>query len=342
VILRTATPRLLALLATASCNWLSLAKNALSYRELARGAAGNLAATDSVIYATLAEDGLAVMDGRSGQVLATLLPPRPSESVDDLALADDLLFVLDARAPGHLSAYSLRDPLRPRLVSPPREVPVGPFSGVSAHASLCIVSGGTSALTAWRYDSGGLSAHPPATADLGRGQPDVMLGPDGRVAYVSTHYWGPYFGLDVVRYDSASSRLNLLAKLALDGAGFTTGGAKPANFPIEAASLSFDTVLVAHARGLAVIDVHEPGRPRLLETIDVGGPAVNVDALDAFALVAVSGPAPALVLLTFAGGRTTVARRIALASGTFPAGVALTATHAAVALGDRGVQVFQR
>ncbi len=342
MILRTATPPLLVLLATASCNWLSLAKNALGYRELVRGEAGNLAATDSLVFATLAEDGLAIVDGRSGRVLASLLPPHGSESVDDLAVADNLLFVLDARAPGHLSAYSLRDPLHPRLVSAPREVPVGPFSGVAARAGLCIVSGGTSALTAWRYDSNGLLADPPASADLGRGQPDVMLANDGRVAYISTHYWGPYFGLDVVGYDAASPRLSKLAKLEIDGAGFTTGGAKPANFPIEAAALGLDTVLVAHGRGVAVIDVHEPGRPRLLEAIDVGGPAVNVDALGAVALVAVSGPSPALVLLTFAGGRATVTRRIALASGTFPAGVALTATHAAVALGDRGVQVFQR
>jgi hypothetical protein len=333
---------LLAFLTTASCDWLSLATNALTYRELEPGQAGNLAAMDSLIYVTLAEDGLAIVDGRSGRALTALPPPHGSESVDDLAIADDLLFVLDARAPGHLSVFSLRDPRQPRLVSPPRMVPVGPFSGVSAHAGLCIVSGGTSELTAWRYDSDGLAADPPATADLGRGQPDVLLARGGRVAYVSTHYWGPHFGLDIVRYDTASSRLDKLAELALRGAGFTAGGAKPANFPIEAAALGRDTLLVAHARGVAVIDVSQPRRPRLLATIDVGGPAVNVDARGAGALVAVSGPAPALVLLDFTDGRATVARRFALAPGTFPAGVALTATHAAVAVGDRGVHVFER
>jgi hypothetical protein len=325
----------------ASCNWVSLAKNALTYRDTARGEAGNLAALGSVLYASLAEDGLAVLDGHTGSTVATLPPPAGSESVDDLAEADGLLFVLDARPPGYLSVYSLDDPLRPRLVSPPRSVPVGPFSGVSARAGVGVVSGGTSDLTVWRYAAGG-QLDPVTTADLGRGQPDVLLGSDGRLAFVATHYWGPYFGVDIARYDASGERLDLLAELELQGAGFTVGGARPANFPIEAALLGEDTVLVAYARGVAVIDVTAPTHPRLLETVDVGGPAVNVDALGPWALAAVAGPLPALAFLHFDTGRGTVARRVALPAGTFPAGVALTATHAAVALGDRGVLVVQR
>jgi len=326
----------------ASCNWVALAKNALTYRDTARGEAGNLATVDSVLYASLAEDGLAVLDARTGIKVAALPPPAGSESVDDVAVADGLLFLLDARPPGHLAVYSVRDPLRPRLVSPPHSVPVGPFSGVSARAGVVVVSGGTSDLTVWRYDSAGGVLDAVTTADFGRGQPDVLLGPDDRLAFVATHYWGPYFGLDVARYDASRGRLDLLAELELQGAGFTAGGARPANFPIEAALLGSDTLLVAYARGVAVIDVTAPTRPRLLKTVDVGGPAVNVDALGPWALVAIAGPHPALVFLDFGTGRGAVARRVALPAGTFPAGVALTATHAAVALGDRGVLVVQR
>lgn len=103
--------------------------------------------------------------------------------MDDLAVSGVLLFVLDARAPGHLSVLSLRDPVRPTLASPPREVPVGPFSGVSASAGLCIVSGGTSSMTAWRFASTGALAGPVASMDLGRGQPDVLIARDGGLIF---------------------------------------------------------------------------------------------------------------------------------------------------------------
>ncbi len=327
---------------TSACNWVSLAKNAATYPTLRRGEAGNLAALDTLIYATTAEDGLAIVAATSGRVLATLPPAAGSESADDLAIADGLLFVLDARAPGHLSVYSLRDPLHPSLVSPPHEVPVGPFSGISAGAGLCVVSGGTSAMTAWRYDGTGALTGPTATADLGRGQPDVLVGPDGRLAYVATHYWGPYFGLDVVRYDSAAGRLDRLAELELDGAGFTDGGAKPANFPMDIATLGSDTVLVAYRRGLAVIATTDPAHPTLALSVEVGGPAVSVDVAGATAVVAVAGSRPALVIVDFSAPGARITRRIPLEPGTLPAGVVLTPAHAALAARDRGVLVFER
>ena len=70
---RSLPPLLLTILTAASCNWLSLAKNALTYREVQRGQTANIAVTDSVLYATMADDGLAIVNGRSGQTLATLV-----------------------------------------------------------------------------------------------------------------------------------------------------------------------------------------------------------------------------------------------------------------------------
>ncbi|MBI4501884.1 MAG: hypothetical protein HY700_12085 [Gemmatimonadetes bacterium] len=292
-----------------SCDWISLAQNALSYRTIQRGEAANLAAHGDLLYATLAEDGLAVVEASTGKTLATTPPPAGSESVDDIAIADRWLFALDARAPGHLSVFSLDDPLHPRLVSPPHEVPVGLFSGVSAGGGLCIVSGGTSDLTAWTYDSAGTLAGPVSTADLGRSQPEVLVTGDGTYAFVSTHYWGPYFGLDVLHHDAATHRLERLAELALKGAGFTQGGAKPANFPIEAAMLGKDTLLIANARGVAVSSV--------------------------------AGSHPALVLFEFGtAGVSQVTQP--LPAGTFPTAASLLARVAAVAAGDRGVLVLHR
>ncbi len=326
--------------AVSGCNWIATAKNALTYQTVARGEAANLAILDSLAYATLAEDGLAIIDARSGRRLATLAPPPGFESVDDVAVADGFLFVLDARGPGHLGAFALDDPLHPRFVAPAHDVPVGPFSGVSAGAGLCVVSGGTSLLTAWRYDGGGALTGPVATTDLGRGQPDVLVAPHGHLMYVSTHYRGPYFGLDVVRFDSGAGRLDTLAVLPLEGAGFTRGGAKPANFPIEAAIADDTLVLVAHERGVAVINAVTAHAPRLADLLEVGGAAVNVDARGSTAVVAVAGSEPALVVLDLAGPRGRIVHRLALPAGTRPAGVALAASSLLVAAREQGVLVF--
>lgn len=326
------------------CNWIATAKNALTYETIARGEAANLAIQDSFAYATLAEDGLAILDARSGRRLSTLAPPPGLESIDDLSAADGFLFVLDARAPGHLGLYSLGDPLHPTFVPRAHDVPVGPFSGVSANSGLCIVSGGTSELTAWRYDSAGRLAGPVATTDLGRGQPDVLVAPRGGLAYVSTHYRGPHFGLDVLRYDAAGSRLETMAVLPIDGAGFTAGGAKPANFPIETAIVQDTLVLIAHERGLAVINVADPAAPRLVERIDVGGAAVNTDARGSVVVVSVAGAEPALVLVDFSGSGSPghILRRISLPAGAKPTGAALGEQSVLVAARNRGVLVFAR
>src|SRR5437867_8780978 len=165
-------------LAGGACNWLALAKNSLTYRTTQRGEAANVVAAGSLVYTTSAEDGIAVVDATSGQQIATIAAAA-GESTDDLALADNLLFALDARPPGHLSVYSLADPRHPRLLGPSHDVPVGPFSGVSAAHGLCVVSGGTSQLTVWRYDASGALTCPIDSIDLGRGQPGVLAAPAG-------------------------------------------------------------------------------------------------------------------------------------------------------------------
>lgn len=332
----------LGLLLLAGCNWLSLAKNALTYPTLKRGEASNIAAADSFLYVAKGEDGLAIVEARSGKELATLAPPAGSESIDDVAIEGTLLFVLDAREPGHVSVFSLGDPQQPRLVAAPREVPVGPFSGVSASFGLCVVSGGTSRLQAFHYDSAGALDGPIASADLGRGQPDALVAPDGHHIFVSTHYWGPYFGIDVLRYDPSAHTLNRLAKLELDGAGFTPGGAKPANFPIVTSTLGNDTLLVAFAKGLAVIDASNRAQPRTLRVFDVGGSAVSVDSDRSAAAVAVTSPNPSLVIIDFSTADGRIVRRIPLPLGTLPTGVALTAGIVSVTARDRGVLVFPR
>ena len=335
-----AAASLVVALGVLSCNWISLAEQSLSYPTLTRGEVGNVAAFDSHFVATAGEDGFTVRDA-AGATLATVAPAPGSESVDDIAIDGLLLFALDARPPGHLTTWSLRDPIHPIVVSRPIEVPVGPFSGVAAAAGSVIVSGGTSRLTMWSYDAGGMVRGPTATANLGRGQPDVLLARDGRIAYVSVHRWGPYFGLDVVPLRPDSQRvLSPLARVDLPGAGFTTGGARPANFPIESALLDDSTLLIATARGVVVVRVSDPGHVSVAATIDVGGPAVNVDANDRRAAVAVGGGAPAVALLDFSKDGRPAVRRLPLAPGTFPLGIAMSRGRIAVAARGQSVLVL--
>jgi hypothetical protein len=194
----------------------------------------------------------------------------------------------------------------------------------------------------WRYDSTGLWDNAGRPADLGRGQPDALVAPDGRMVIVSTHFRGPDFGLSILRVDSAPSGIATLGTLEIRGAGFTRGGMKPANFPIEAAWLGTDTVLVAFAQGLAVVNVAVPTSPRIESVLDLGGPAVNVDASGRLAAVSVAGPRPRLVLLDFTGTGGPTLRAIPLAPGTLPGGVAFTRSRVAVAAGRQGARLVDR
>ena len=320
----------------ASCDWVSLAKHSTSYPTIGGSDAANVAVVDSLFAFTRADSG-AVIHG------AVVLPRSMVGRVDDLAVAGRLAFLLDALPPGRLTVVSLGTNAGDARVASSVDVPVGPFSGVSAAGGTVVVSGGTSELTAWRYDDTGALTGPYATGDFGRGQPDVLLSRDGTIAFVSTHYWGPYFGIDIVDLVPNERReLQLLAKLPLDGAGFTEGGAKPANFPIESALLGDSTLLVANERGLAIVDVADPRAPRLLRVMDVGGPAVSVDVHESVAAVAVAGGAPAVVLIDFAAAPEPAPRRVSLTPGTRPLGIALSRSHAAVAARDMSIVIIPK
>jgi hypothetical protein len=328
--------------AASSCNWASLAANALTYRTTASGEAANVAVNGTVAYVSLAEKGLGITDLETGKSIGTLPSPAGSESIDDVAIADNLLFALDARPPGHLSVFSLAVPAAPALVSGPVPVAVGPFSGVSAAAGRLIVSGGTSELSLRTYDRNGKLGTESAVIDLGRGQPDVLISPDGKRAFVSTHYWGPYFGLTVLRIDSDPLSLTKIGQVDLDGAGFTAGGAKPANFPIEMAT-DGNLLLVAFAEGLTLFDISKEGAPKLVKSVRLETASVNVDLRDGVAAVVGSTPEPRLTLIDVAKPEEAkVLRSIALPSGSYATGVALGHRRVVVAAHEKGSLLLDR
>jgi hypothetical protein len=320
--------------------WLALAWYAATYPVTAAGESANVVVDGSLAFATLGERGFEVADAATGAVLATLPPPPGSESVDDLAVAGRFLFVLDARPPGHLSVYSLEQAPRLAPASAPVEVPVGPFSGVAAGGGRVLVSGGTSLMTLRAYDGHGRLGPLLATLDCGRGQPDVLLSADGRRAFVSTHRWGPYFGLTSVQVAATPPYLTKAATVKLDTYGFTAGGAKPANFPLELA-LEGSTLLVADLRGLTVIAADDPAQLRVVARLDVGVKAVNVDVRGRVAAVVGSSPKPLLVLVDVANpAAPRVLRSIPLPNGSRPTGVAIGFRDVVVAAGSGGLLRF--
>jgi hypothetical protein len=309
--------------------------------ETERGVASNVVVAGGLAYAALAGDGIGVFRVPEGALVRRVPPAAGMESVDDLALSDGLLFALDADDAGHLAVFSLARPEEPALATPPIDVAVGPFSGVSAARGRVIVSGGTSELSAFRYGADGRIDPDRSTIDLGRGQPDVLVAADGEHAFVSTHFslLGDTFGLTTLALGPASAPVRALATLELDGAGFSAGGRRPANFPLEAA-LAGDRLLVAFGGGLAVIDVTDPSAPRLSNVVPLELAAVSVDARGSLAAVVGSSPSPALVLLDLGvtDGPRVIARS-ALPAGSQPTGVALGEGFATVAAQQRAVTV---
>ena len=153
---------------SSGCQWFAVTYSALNYPETEAGESANVTVVGTTAYGTLGANGFEVVRLERPDLRLTVPPPPGSESVDDLAVAEEFLFALDAREPGHLSVFSLHDSLAPVLVSGPTEVGVGPFSGVSAGNGHVIVSGGTSSLSLFSYDAIGRLSINPVTTDLVR------------------------------------------------------------------------------------------------------------------------------------------------------------------------------
>ena len=89
-------------------------------------------------YVARGTAGLGIM--RLGtREFVTIPPPAGSNRVDDVAIADGFLFLLDAASGGRLAVMSLASPDAPVSVGTPVTVPVGPFAGVSAGGGQVVV-----------------------------------------------------------------------------------------------------------------------------------------------------------------------------------------------------------
>lgn len=318
--------------------WLALGWNAWHYPVAAPSARAQAVVAGGHAYVAAGADGIEVIDLADEKSLGLVSPRAPADRIDDLAAADGWLFALDATPPGHLMIYSLADPERPSPAGAIVPVPVGPFSGVSAAAGLVIVSGGTSQLTLREYGGDGRFGTEVVTADFGRGQPDVALRPDGRMAAISTHLYGPEFAITFTAVRRRPLGLQTLGHLALKDAGFTAGGFKPAHFPLVAAWRG-DRVYLADGGGLSVIDVSNPQRPRFLAHDRQPHPAMDVvvtgDDLD----VLRAGSQPAVLRYRLKdSGIPTLIGSWDLPAGSRPAAIARNGDKALITLHEHGWQ----
>jgi hypothetical protein len=318
--------------------WLALGWNAWHYPAAAPAARTQAVVTGGHAYVAAGVEGIEIIDLATEKSLRLVPPAAPADRIDDLAVADGWLFALDATPPGHLMTYSLADPERPSPTGAIVPVPVGPFSGVAAAAGLVIVSGGTSELTLREVGRDGRFGTEAVTADFGRGQPDVALRPDGRVAAISTHLYGPEFAITFAAIRRRPLGLQKLSQLGLKDAGFTAGGFKPAHFPLVAA-WSGDRVYVADGGGLSVIDVSNPQRPHLLAHDRQPRPAMDVivsgDDLD----VLCAGSQPAVLRYRLKdSGAPTLTGSWDLPAGSHPAALTRNGAHDFITLQEHGWQ----
>ncbi|MGH8693598.1 MAG: hypothetical protein ACREVM_05135 [Burkholderiales bacterium] len=324
------------------CAWVGLTLGALTYPTTQPGESANVVANGNWAYVTRGAAGIEILHLGAATSSTLMRLPHDVESADDLAIADDLLFVLDARPQGHLSVFSLTTPSAPALVGTPIAVEVGPFSGVSAAAGRVIVSGGTSQLSLRSYDAAGRLGAAVVSADYGRGQPDVLLDSRGELALISTHNWGPYFRLTLARVSGSPLSLAEQGSLPLDTYGFTPGGAEPANFPIESA-IAGQHAYVAFNKGLGVLDVSSPKAPKQVALLKLDVEPVNVDVQDGVAAMVGSQPKPMLILVDVRDApNPKVLQSLPLPEGSFATGVALTPAYVIVAAHGKGSLLFDR
>lgn len=297
------------------------------------GSANNIVLQDNIAYASMGNKGIAVIELAQEKVLLDLAPPLKAQSVDDLAIADNLLFALDANPPAFLSVYSLEDPHKPELIGKAEPIDMKVFSGVSAAKGKVVVSGGTQKVLVWTYDQKGQMSQTSADTDLGTGQPDVLLSPDGQTAYVSTHFQGSDYGVTELLLNDPQ-KPTLKNTLVIEGSGFSAGHEIPANFALESA-LYGNTLLTAFGGGLALINTDGLKLKQIIHS-DLKG--VNVDVFGNTAFMVGSAPQAAVVEINLKEGKAV--RQINLKGK--PTGISANESYIAIAANEAGVLSIPR
>ena len=269
-------------------------------------------------------------------------------SIDDVATDGTFLFTMD-EGNDTLSVFSLDDPANPQLVSGPVSTTSSFFSGVSAANGRVAVSGGTSRLIVRDYDTtSGELGEVITNLDLGLGQPDVLLSPDGNLAYTSTDFssviGGFSFGLTTVDLNSSSSSTTAtttqLGISNIPDLGLNNGGQVPANFPLESALLD-DNLMITSINDLAIVSLDGM---TLEGSVNVGFFTVNVDAYgDTAFVVGSNNGVPSLAEIDFSktDNPRVISTSTFTSNGLFT-GVAVNENHVVIAANAGGLRIIDR
>lgn len=287
-------------------------------------------------YVALGEVGLAMVDPATGEIGAPIPPPAPMGSVDDLALLNDILVVLDARGPGYVALFGVRDDT-PQLSAAPVAVSVGGVARVSNHHGVLVVSGGTQPLTVMTYDGYGALGDPVSHGQVAEEQAEVLVDHTGERAYLSTRLDARSYGLTALRLQAPPADPVVLSQLAIPGARPSADGA------LLSGQIQDDLYYLGFAGGLVVVDVADPAQMKPLSTtpLSVSGVAAAVELDRAYVVGAL--PAPLLVELDVSDpAAPRVLDEIPLPEGAWPSDVVVRKGTVLVAAGPAGVLAFQR
>lgn len=218
---------------------------------------GVVKVSNGKVYVTYGEGGLIIYDDQTQSVIAQVFPPQGMQSIDDVAIDDDLIFVLDARGRNFMAVF-LHDGNRLTLVAKPISVQGGPFNGISASNNNLVVSGGTFFLERFTYSNDG-QIEGPISFGRDRGHPDIQLSEDGNYAFVSTDFSleaNPRFGILSLQIGKNLSIPTVISELGIEGAGFSEGLTTPIGFPIKSATIN-DRLIISHGNGLTFVPITE-------------------------------------------------------------------------------------
>ena len=258
---------------------------------------GVVRVVDEKVFAAYGDGGIIISDATTGQVISHIIPPREMVSIDDFDVADNLLFVLDARGQDYLAVYSIVDINNPSLVEGPIKVVGGPYNGISAKSGNIVVSGGSRFLEYFQYSlNGKLSG--PATFGRDRGHPDVLLSDNGQVAFASTDFIAPIngarFGVIALSLGTELNIPGVISQEPIPEAGFSQGITSPVGFPIQV-EVYGDHLLVAHGGGVTIIELVNQSGFGQSQLIDLGIEALNIVAENDVAYITGFGADPVLL-----------------------------------------------
>jgi glycerol uptake facilitator-like aquaporin len=264
------------------------------------------APAENVFFVAMGSQGYARCPNVSPLICDVIAVPPGLVQVDDIAVADGSLFLLQAGDDGGGISTSLVivNSVTDAVTQSSVAIPGSLFLGVAAVSGTVVVSGGEGLIQSFAFNAAGaLAAAPTATADFGRSQPDVIMA-NSALAYVSTDFTvaaeaalGNRYGITVASLPSLQVQNQIPLTDVLDNSNSN------ANFPVQLAAyqtpLGIECVLGATQSGFTV--VCNPGVPAVANRFDLPNTAnaLSVAVGDNLAFVLTLNNAGLLTLLTF-------------------------------------------